>query len=203
MMASRQDNIVVASGKGPLNVDAGHPAVFKDENPDCPADARYKAILRSSRPENGLLAVQVARRHPLVADERGTGPHGRRRIRLAEPRLLGSEYRQVPRLLADLHRRASRPRKSGSPAGHPRHPHGDFGRLLIHWEPHADLTYVDSPAEQLYTNQIKPYYRAPHILIGFPDALRRARLVHFDEARCPSSSIANCVPRPASATARR
>ncbi len=39
---------------------------------------------------------------------------------------------------------------------------------LVAWsEPH-DLTYVDSPPEQLYTNQIKPYYRAPHILIGFP-----------------------------------
>jgi hypothetical protein len=27
---------------------------------------------------------------------------------------------------------------------------------------------VDSPEEQLYTNQIKPYYRAPHLFIGFP-----------------------------------
>ena len=31
-----------------------------------------------------------------------------------------------------------------------------------------DLTYVDSPDEHLYTNQIQPYYRAPHILMGFP-----------------------------------
>jgi len=27
---------------------------------------------------------------------------------------------------------------------------------------------VDSPPEHLYTNQIKPYHRAPHIFIGFP-----------------------------------
>jgi hypothetical protein len=39
---------------------------------------------------------------------------------------------------------------------------------LITWRPHTDLTYVDSPHEQLYTNQIKPYHRAPHILLGFP-----------------------------------
>ena len=39
---------------------------------------------------------------------------------------------------------------------------------FLNWGPHADLTYVDSPAEHLYTNQIKPYYRAPHIFIGFP-----------------------------------
>ena len=30
------------------------------------------------------------------------------------------------------------------------------------------MTYVDSPAEQLYTNVVKPYFRAPHLLIGFP-----------------------------------
>jgi hypothetical protein len=39
---------------------------------------------------------------------------------------------------------------------------------FLHWIDHADLQYVDSPAEQLYTSQIKPYYRAPQILIGFP-----------------------------------
>ena len=55
---SRQNNITIASGRiGPLNVDAGHPAVFKDDNPAAPADARYKAILRSSKP-NGLLPFQ-------------------------------------------------------------------------------------------------------------------------------------------------
>ena len=39
---------------------------------------------------------------------------------------------------------------------------------LIHWNEPSDLTYVDSPPEQLYTNQVKPYHRAPHLLIGFP-----------------------------------
>ena len=41
-------------------------------------------------------------------------------------------------------------------------------RDFLHWDDHADLTYVDSPVEHLYTNQVKPYYRAPHVLIGFP-----------------------------------
>jgi len=39
---------------------------------------------------------------------------------------------------------------------------------LIAWSEPADLTYADSPPEELYTNQIKPYHRAPHILMGFP-----------------------------------
>ncbi|MEY4201245.1 MAG: hypothetical protein RLZZ265_2985, partial [Verrucomicrobiota bacterium] len=36
------------------------------------------------------------------------------------------------------------------------------------WENQADLRYVDSPAEHLYTNAILPYARAPHLSIGFP-----------------------------------
>ena len=39
---------------------------------------------------------------------------------------------------------------------------------FLHWGDEADLTYVDSPDEHLYTNQVGPYYRAPHVLIGFP-----------------------------------
>ena len=32
----------------------------------------------------------------------------------------------------------------------------------------ANLRYSDSPEEHLYTNQVKPYHRAPHLLIGIP-----------------------------------
>jgi hypothetical protein len=39
---------------------------------------------------------------------------------------------------------------------------------FVRWSDPVDLTYVDSPNEHLYTNQIQPYYRAPHILMGFP-----------------------------------
>ena len=33
---------------------------------------------------------------------------------------------------------------------------------------YADLTYVDSPEEHLYINNVAPYDRAPHILVGTP-----------------------------------
>jgi hypothetical protein len=39
---------------------------------------------------------------------------------------------------------------------------------FLHWDQEADVTYVDSPEEALYTTPIVPYARAPHILIGFP-----------------------------------
>ena len=36
------------------------------------------------------------------------------------------------------------------------------------WSEPVGLTYPDSPPQQMYTNEIAPYYRAPHILFGFP-----------------------------------
>ncbi|HPO13473.1 MAG TPA: hypothetical protein PLI09_08515 [Candidatus Hydrogenedentes bacterium] len=39
---------------------------------------------------------------------------------------------------------------------------------FIHWTDGQWLAYPGAPAEQLYTNQIIPYYRAPHIFLGFP-----------------------------------
>jgi len=39
---------------------------------------------------------------------------------------------------------------------------------FLKWSNFNDLAYVDSPPEELYTNQVAPYYRAPHILIGMP-----------------------------------
>ena len=36
------------------------------------------------------------------------------------------------------------------------------------WSEPVGLTYGDSPPQQMYTNQVAPYYRAPHVLFGFP-----------------------------------
>jgi len=36
------------------------------------------------------------------------------------------------------------------------------------WTTPVWLEYPGAPEEPLYTNQVKPYYRAPHIFIGFP-----------------------------------
>ncbi len=36
------------------------------------------------------------------------------------------------------------------------------------WREPEFLSYVDSPEEHLYNNGVMPYYRAPHIFIGFP-----------------------------------
>ncbi|MEE3370264.1 MAG: hypothetical protein VX346_13075 [Planctomycetota bacterium] len=39
---------------------------------------------------------------------------------------------------------------------------------LKNWSPPKTLRYGDSPPQQMYTNGIEPYYRAPHLMVGFP-----------------------------------
>ena len=39
---------------------------------------------------------------------------------------------------------------------------------FVNWTKPQWLDYGDAPVEHLYTNAITPYFRAPHILVGFP-----------------------------------
>jgi len=39
---------------------------------------------------------------------------------------------------------------------------------FVKWSRPKPLTYGDAPDEQLYTNAVTPYFRAPHIYLGFP-----------------------------------
>ncbi|MBI1313099.1 hypothetical protein GC176_17555 [bacterium] len=163
---STQNNITIVSGKlGPLNVDAGHPAIFKDENPDAPADARYKAILRSSKP-NGLLPFKSPdglhwspmTDAPILS---GLGAFDSQNLAFWDPAI--GKYRAYWRIFTA----GVTNDQQWKPAGI-RAIRTATSDDLIHWGPHTDLTYEDSPPQQLYTNQIKPYHRAPHLLVGFP-----------------------------------
>jgi hypothetical protein len=163
---SKKNNIVMISGKlGPLNVDAGHPAVFKDENPNAAADAQYKAIVRSSNP-NGLLPFKSPdglnwspmTDKPILS---GIGAFDSQNLAFWDS-VLG-KYRAYWRIFT----KGITNEKVWKPSG-VRAIRTATSDDLIHWNEHTDLTYVDSPSEHLYTNQIKPYHRAPHILIGFP-----------------------------------
>lgn len=163
---SKENNITMASGKvGNLNVDAGHPAVFKDENPDAPADARYKAIFRSSKP-NGLLPFKSPdgvnwspmTEAPILS---GLGAFDSQNLAFWDANI--GKYRGYWRIFTA----GVTNDKEWKPAGI-RAIRTATSDDLIHWGPHTDLAYVDSPPQQLYTNQIKPYHRAPHLLIGFP-----------------------------------
>jgi hypothetical protein len=162
---SKANNIAIASGKiGGVNADAGHPAVFKDENPDAPAAARYKALLRSNGPK-GLLAFQSAdglRWEPMVEKPVITaGAFDSQNLAFWDP--VHKLYRAFWRIFTA----GVTDEKNWKPAGF-RAIRTATSKDFITWEKQADLTYRDSPAEHLYTNQVKPYHRAPHILVGFP-----------------------------------
>jgi len=43
-----------------------------------------------------------------------------------------------------------------------------YSRDFVRWSEPVGLIYPGSPPQQMYTNQIAPYYRAPHVLMGFP-----------------------------------
>lgn len=163
---SKANNIVMVSGKiGGVDADAAHPAVFKDGNPAAAPDARYKAILRSQE-ARGLLAFKSpdglrwspVTDRPIITD----GAFDSQNLAFWDAER--SEYRAYWRYFDE---------------GTPDKPYTGVRSIrtatskdFIIWENQADLTYVDSPREHLYTNQILPYHRAPHLFIGFPARYR-------------------------------
>jgi len=162
---STANNIVIPHGPmGQVNPDGGHPAIFKDDNPAAPPDARYKAIVRSNKPK-GLLALK--------------SPDGLRWSPMADaPVITDGAFDSQNLAFWDAHHGVYRAywryftagttdEKNWKPAGD-RAIRTATSKDFITWENQADLRYVDSPSEQLYTNQVKPYHRAPHLLLGFP-----------------------------------
>ncbi|MCP4645562.1 MAG: hypothetical protein GY851_34275 [bacterium] len=128
---------------------------FIDTNPDCAPDAKYKALGGLG---NGLYVFKssdavrwsLISEKPVITkgafDSQNVGFWDEARGRYAAyfrtfTEEGGKRYRTVA--------------MTTSP---------DF----VNWEPAVPLTYPGAPTEQLYTNQVIPYYRAPHILVGFP-----------------------------------
>ena len=161
---SKANNIVMISGKvGNVNINAGHPAVFKDENPNASPEARYKAFFRAGTTNGpGLLPFKSPDgiHWTPMCDTMVITDGAFDSQNLAFWDSLHGEYRAYWRYF----RRQTR----GGRTLEIRAIRTATSKDFLHWTNQADLRYVDSPAEQLYTNQIKPYYRAPHLLIGFP-----------------------------------
>jgi len=168
---STANNIVMVRQKvGDAISEPGEAAVFKDENPDAAADARYKALLSASRGVGDQRRVLLAFKSP---DGLHWSPLSDKPIatdgafdsqNLAFWDAVHGEYRAYWRYFT----------KGGhddpqvwNPQGH-RAIRTATSKDFSTWRDQQDLEYVDSPSEQLYTSQVKPYYRAPQLLIGFP-----------------------------------
>jgi hypothetical protein len=182
---SKKNNIIL-QGLGTHNF-----TPFKDTNPNVPKSQRYKAIGGIQR-EGGLFAFQSAdgihwkpmQKKPVMTN----GAFDSQNLAFWDPAI--RKYRAYWRTFT----KGVTTQKVWKPAGD-RAIRTATSRDFLHWEGEADLKYVDSPAEQLYTNQVKPYGRAPHILIGFPtryidrgwsDSMRR--LVDADQRKRRASA---------------
>ena len=160
LRGSKNNNIVMMSGKlGNVYPDLGHPCVFKDANPNAPADAKYKALIRDWSPASGMKGM-LAFKSPdglhwtLMKDTVviTNGAFDSQNIAFWDEDR--KEYRAYWRWMAGKeYIRSIRTARSK-----------DF----INWTDEQDLKYGDAPQIQLYTNVIKSYYRAPHLMIGFP-----------------------------------
>jgi len=162
---SKANNIVIPKGMmGKVNPDGGHPAVFKDDNPNAAPDAKYKAIVRSNSPKGllGLKSLDGLRWSPMAdAPVITDGAFDSQNLAFWDAQ--AGLYRAYWRYFT----KGSTEEKNWKPSGL-RAIRTATSKDFIHWENQRDLTYVDSPGEALYTNQVKPYHRAPHLLLGFP-----------------------------------
>ncbi len=132
-------------------------APFRDTNPGCPPEQRYKAVAGTTA-SKGLLTFQSA--DGIHWSKLSHGP-------------------VVTKGAFDSHNTAFWDAERGRYVMYVRYfSEGEFKGLrsigmswsddFEHWADPVGLTYPGSPPQQMYTNQIAPYFRAPHILMGFP-----------------------------------
>jgi hypothetical protein len=128
---------------------------FKDENPDGTPDARYKAFGRGGGGEyaKGLWPLKSADaiHWKLMADGPVITQGAFDSQNLAFWDSHAGLYREFHRTF-----RGVRDIQTGTSS--------DF----LHWTDPVFLDYGDAPLQHLYTNAIRVYPRAPHMLIGFP-----------------------------------
>ena len=151
---SRDNNIVLAPEEvAGVKGDPAHTAVWRDENPACPPDARYKILMLGKEPtglyllgsEDGL-AFRLLSPEPVIT----TGAFDSQNLMFWDP--VRQEYREY-------HRGFNEGCRDILTAVSPD---------CLHFPEPEWLRYPGSAREQLYTNQVLPYPRAPHLLTGFP-----------------------------------
>lgn len=142
---SKKNNIVW-NGVGTHNF-----TPFRDPNPNCAPEARYKAL---GGGRGGLCAFQSSDAiHWKLMSEKAVITKGAFDSQnLAFYDTVRGEYR-------DYHRQGRAGKRDILTCTSP-----DF----LQWTEPVFLEYPGAPKEHLYTNAVQPYFRAPHIFIAFP-----------------------------------
>ncbi len=159
-----KENNITRTGEGSHNF-----APFKDTNPNCPPEARYKALaggttLVNGRKKSCLNAFQSAdglRWSQLAAAVITDGAFDSQNIAFWDAER--GEYRAYWRYFSAGYT----DERGWKPAG-VRAIRTATSKDFLTWTNQADLKYSAAPPEHLYTNAVMPYFRAPHLFIGFP-----------------------------------
>ncbi len=137
---------------------------FKDTNPDCPPDARYKAVGGPSR-KTGMRILKSSdgihwkRIQPNPAITDGAFDSQNLAFWWPDKQCYVAFFRTF----------------SKGEHGNVRDISTATSKDFVHWTKTVGLVYGDVPHEHLYTNGIAPYYRASHMLMGFPKRFWPAR----------------------------
>jgi len=128
---------------------------FRDDSPACPLEAKYKGISRG-RPdgERGLYVFQspdgihweLMVDHPVITE----GAFDSQNLAFWDP--VTMKYVEYHRVFVD----GVRSIMTGT------------SENFIDWSDPVLLKFPEAPPQHLYTNAVQPYFRAPHIRIGFP-----------------------------------
>ena len=154
---------------------------FKDTNPDCKPEAKYKAIARimlnedPSPPKPDDTGYPWVHNCGLIAFQSRDGFHWslmqkERIVKKGEFDGQNLAFWDTVRGKYVLYERIWQ--RDGTRIR-------DIARLtsddFLHWSEPEWLDYGDAPPEHLYTSAITPYFRAPHLLIGIPMRLVNGR----------------------------
>ncbi len=147
-------------------------SVFLDDNPACPAEERYKGLCGICSPRDQHLELYVSAdgihftRKRILADD---GAYDSLNVAFWDP-----QREQYFLYYRGIHH----PGTSGDDGKW--HEEDDSGKVIrdirvrtsrdfIHWSKPKLISFDrDCPDYQLYTNQVRPYPRAPHIFLGMP-----------------------------------
>jgi len=154
-----KDNNIIWTGEKKAYWESHNFSPFKDDRPGVDASQRYKAVTM------GRQAVGSETQRVLLAF---VSPDGVRWRRLQdEPIITEGSF--------DSHNVAFWDAEQGCYVCYLRQSREGKRSIrratskdFIHWAAPEWLDFGDTPLEQFYTNGIAPYFRAPHIYLGFP-----------------------------------
>lgn len=158
---SKANNIVLKSGDlAGVAIDPGHTTILMDRNPNCPPDARYKALVRSAA--QGVVGLHALK-----------SPDGFHFTPLTDQLIITDGYFDSENLafwdaVRGEYRAYFRDFYKGLPGSGIRGIKTATSDDFIHWTKGEWLKYPGTQDVHLYTNQVAPYARAPHIFLGFP-----------------------------------